>query len=167
MDNDCDGTSDEGFPLGQMCEVALGGMTRTGVRFCAAAIGEMVCGTPPECTPDQDGDGVAPCAISDDIPADCGDTDPSINPNMLELCDTIDNDCDGIVDEANGGETIVHRPQLIQSRESFCRTGATCGLFPGGGCVADCLQRYSDGDPLAWHLWSGLPNVSPEAATSC
>ena len=38
-----------------------------------------------------DGDG-----FGSDI--DCDDTDPSINPEAPELCDGLDNDCNGIVD---------------------------------------------------------------------
>ncbi len=41
---------------------------------------------------DTDGDGYA----SD---VDCDDADPAINPGETEICDGVDNDCDGIVDE--------------------------------------------------------------------
>ena len=30
---------------------------------------------------------------------DCDDTDPNINPTAEEICDDIDNDCDGVADE--------------------------------------------------------------------
>ncbi|TAK04024.1 hypothetical protein EPO34_02605 [Patescibacteria group bacterium] len=53
---------------------------------------------------DSDGDGYcdltmtrldgAACAAGD-----CGDGDPLVNPGALERCDTIDNDCDALVDE--------------------------------------------------------------------
>jgi hypothetical protein len=44
--------------------------------------------------PDRDGDGV-----SGD--ADCDDRDPRIAPGLEEDCDRLDNDCDGLVDEAD------------------------------------------------------------------
>ena len=44
------------------------------------------------CEPDFDGDGY--CA---DV--DCDDNDPNINPGVSELCDGIDNNCDGDIDE--------------------------------------------------------------------
>ena len=31
--------------------------------------------------------------------SDCDDTNPAINPNATEVCDSVDNDCDGLVDE--------------------------------------------------------------------
>jgi hypothetical protein len=46
---------------------------------------------------DVDGDGV-------DSPADCNDNDPAVKPGAPELCDEVDNDCDGQTDEGLGEE---------------------------------------------------------------
>ena len=43
-------------------------------------------------TGDMDGDGYG-------SPGDCDDQNPSVHPGATELCDDIDNDCDGEVDE--------------------------------------------------------------------
>ncbi|MCB9678321.1 MAG: putative metal-binding motif-containing protein [Alphaproteobacteria bacterium] len=44
---------------------------------------------------DNDGDGSL-------VPSDCDDDDPSRNPSAQEVCDGLDNDCDGFVDDADG-----------------------------------------------------------------
>jgi hypothetical protein len=57
---------------------------------------------------DNDGDGFGQgpatwaCQVSDgfsELPGDCDDADPQLHPNADELCDGIDNDCSGDVDE--------------------------------------------------------------------
>lgn len=51
--------------------------------------------------PDADGDGYDACpegtAGADDQPEDCDDSDPSVAPGALEISDSVDNDCDGLV----------------------------------------------------------------------
>ena len=42
---------------------------------------------------DLDGDGFS------EMEGDCDDINPETNPDALELCDSIDNDCDGLIDE--------------------------------------------------------------------
>ena len=39
---------------------------------------------------------------------DCDDNDGSVNPNATEVCDGIDNDCDGIVDNISSPDLIVY-----------------------------------------------------------
>ena len=125
LDDDCDGESDEGFPLGQGCELGLGqcraeGVTvcRNGDAICDAQIGEPgieQCGT----GLDEDCDGEidegflvdVPCELvnegclsvgtrvcSEDRTSTVCDAVP-IEPTV-ELCGTLaDEDCDGEVDE--------------------------------------------------------------------
>ena len=49
------------------------------------------------CTTDEDGDGYFTFCIPDEW--DCNDLDATIHPGAKELCDGLDNDCDGQVDE--------------------------------------------------------------------
>ncbi|MGH2689077.1 MAG: thrombospondin type 3 repeat-containing protein [Actinomycetota bacterium] len=47
----------------------------------------------PSFCPDGDGDGYSTCL------ADCDDSDPAINPGVVEICNGRDDDCDGAIDE--------------------------------------------------------------------
>ncbi len=40
-----------------------------------------------------------------DVDTDCDDTDAAVNPDASEICDEVDNDCDGDVDDADTGVT--------------------------------------------------------------
>src|SRR5262249_34418013 len=70
LDNDCNGTIDDGFPdVGTACSVGVGECAASGVRVCAGEGTSTVCNALP------------------------GTPGP-------ELCDGRDNDCDGATDEA-------------------------------------------------------------------
>jgi hypothetical protein len=77
-DNDCDGEVDEGFSLGQVCQVETGGCVSEGMWRCNAE------------------NGIAICVAPDPEPVD-------------EMCDEVDNDCDGEVDEGiNTQANVAH-----------------------------------------------------------
>lgn len=84
------------------------------------------------CNIGQDGD--------DNKQLDCDEKDPTINPGALETCDGKDNDCDNIIDEANG----------------MCPSGSICtlGICKSFQC-SDNLDNDKDGlidskDPGCW-----------------
>jgi hypothetical protein len=77
QDNDCDGLTDEGFPVGDTCEVGIGACRVTGKFFCAADRLAVECSVYP----------------LEPIQEICG--------NFL------DDDCDGEVDEAACSQEVV------------------------------------------------------------
>lgn len=81
LDNNCNFTSDEGLPSQDFW------LDNDGDGFGDPALQIEECSVPP---------GAA------DRPGDCNDADPAINPDAVEVCDTIDNDCDGLSDDADG-----------------------------------------------------------------
>ena len=56
---------------------------------------------------------------------DCDDTDPGVHSDAPEVCDTVDNDCDGEADEGNPGGGVV------------CATGLPGACGPG---VTECRE---------------------------
>ena len=90
-----------------------------------APLALLALGVLPACTVDGDGDGSA-------AQFDCDDTNPAILPGADELCDGLDNDCDGLVDE-----DTVDAPTFYQDfdRDGFGDPETT---------TTEC--RYSDDD---------------------
>ena len=82
VDNDCDGTVDQDPVNGR-----TGCLDADGDGFGDPAICETAC--------------VLHSAFVEDD-SDCDDSDPAVNPAAEEICDDIDNDCDGLTDPQSG-----------------------------------------------------------------
>lgn len=77
-DNNCDGEADEGLGWMGYFDGDRDGYGRTGdpIKFCDP-----------------------PGNAESEIDGDCNDDDATIRPGAAEVCDSIDQDCDGLVDE--------------------------------------------------------------------
>ncbi len=82
---------------------------------------------------DQDGDGRTSCA------GDCLDTDSSVRPGAEEICDTLDNDCDGRVDE---GTTCVDDDGDGVSEDAGDCDDGNADIVPGA--VEDPMNGLDD-----------------------
>ncbi len=94
---------------------------------------------------DRDGDGFVESE-------DCNDEDAAINPGATELCDGVDNDCDGEVDE---GVT-----------DAFYQDADGDGFGSPDGAIEGCEQQPGT-VPSATDCDDGNPDVHPGANEVC
>ena len=161
IDDDCDGTIDnQPADVGQPCSAGVGACQRQGATICQA--GQVSCTAVPA-APSRE--------ICDEIDNNCdGNVDEGFNPvtcgvgicrhtvnNCLggavppcdalegarvEICNGLDDDCDGTVDNApvNVGKAChVGLGACAQSGVTICRGGAeTCGAVAGQPSAEQC-----------------------------
>jgi hypothetical protein len=111
QDNDCDGKVDEDFPQkGQACDNGM-----LGVCYKTGTYG---CKT--------DGSGVV-----------CNATPAT---GTTEICDGLDNDCNGIVDDVPGGCTSFCQPEICNGKDDDCNGKIDDGIpeSPCGNDVGEC-----------------------------
>ncbi len=89
-------------------------------------------------------------------PADCDDDDPAINPAAIEVCDDIDNDCDGDVDE--GLTTTYYRDGDVDGWGTATDTQQSCAAPPVGyvAAVGDCDDSTAAVNPSAPEVCNGI-----------
>jgi hypothetical protein len=143
LDNDCDGSSDEDFlALGQPCTVGLGACANTGVTVCSPDGTGALCGAQPSAPNEERCDGldnncnglvdenfptlgqaceagvglcarpgVFACGPNGELLCDAAPGAPS-----AEICDGLDNDCNGQTDElpecSNQGPQVTCPPDF-------------------------------------------------------
>jgi len=142
LDNNCDGTADEGLPI---------------VTYYRDADGDLY-GTEESTTQS--------CALPDGYAAlsgDCDDTDASINPEAQEVCDGIDNNCDGQIDEGfvlttyfpdqdgDGFGLESGASDLCQISDGLVEVAGDCDdnnpeIYPGAPSVCNGLDNDCDGN---------------------
>ncbi|MES2796151.1 MAG: MopE-related protein, partial [Bacteroidota bacterium] len=142
LDNNCNGTIDEGFPIVTYYRDAdgdgFGNAAITTTAKCGAPAGyvtnstdcndsDAAVNTPKTYYTDADKDGygsalgktivicssIAPTGYSANN-TDCNDKAETIHPNAIEICDGFDNNCNGIIDESCSFVTISVNDPSIQ-----------------------------------------------------
>jgi hypothetical protein len=146
VDNDCDGVIDEGVTTTFYSDADGDGYGDW--RFPVEA-----CEAPSQHVPND---------------GDCDDVDDSIHPDAVEVCDSIDNDCDDLVDDA---DDHVQREIEVQvfadvDGDGFGDPAApsiACG--EGGGYVednSDCDDSDGDVSPAAQEICDNIDNDCDE-----
>ena len=161
VDNNCDGTIDEATAI----DASTWFLDHDGDSFGDAGFQVVSCDAPTG-------------YVGDD--SDCNDLDPTINLNGLEVCDGIDNDCDGDIDDGDpdvdlntgtiwyadtdqdgygeASSTVVActLPTGYSANDSDCNDGDS-NINPGAieacdGIDADC-SGVADDDPALYGLY--------------
>lgn len=109
---------------------------------------------------DADGDGYCNASTCSDssLPGDCDDSDPWISPNASESCDTIDNDCDGTIDESDSIDaTDWYLDQDSDGYGDSTNTLAACKRPVGYVANSeDCDDSRTDTNPAAPEVCNGI-----------
>ena len=126
VDDDCDGATDETGAAGCLNWFADGDGDGSGALSLSGCA----------CEP--------PSAVATPFGGDCDDQDPSRGPLLLEICNTVDDDCDGLVDEGcdDDGDGFCSVDAVIATTEGVCANG-----------LGDCVDWSSEINPAAFELF--------------
>ena len=105
-------------------------------------------------TTDADADGVTAAA------GDCDDSDPSVYPGATEVCDSVDNNCDGTADESGAvGETIFYTDSDGDNYGDSINSILAC-VAPAGYVddASDCNDNNASVSPGTAEICDGLDN---------
>jgi hypothetical protein len=141
LDDDCDGETDEGL-LVSGCYVD-GDADGYGAGAASAQCLDMT----------RDAVGFCPAGFTNlASPVDCNDTIAEIRPDGIERCDTLDNDCDGVVDDVMGlGDACTSGVGSCgRSGTLACGSGMlVCSAVPGAPTAEACNGLDDDCDGIA------------------
>ncbi|MFA6033066.1 MAG: MopE-related protein, partial [Myxococcota bacterium] len=200
FDNDCDGAADNGNPGGGMaCNIGKPGVCSAGVTECSG--GKLICvqqvqasaeicdGLDNDCDGQVDnGDpgGRLACSTGKSGVCETGTTHCVVgkircSQNVMagaEICDGLDNDCDGAVDNGNPGGDVL----CSTGKNGECASGVTNCVLGGlvcdqkvqaaaelcDGLDNDCDGAVDNGDPSGNAACdTGKPGVCAAGVTHC
>ena len=129
--------------------------------------------------------------VSDD--SDCDDSDSSINPSGVEVCDTLDNDCDGSIDDDSAADVLTWyadtdgdgfgdisstdidcaQPSGFVSDSTDC-DDSEAATYPGAAEYCDTIDNNCDNiidedsavDALTWHRDADADGYGDPGATT-
>ncbi|MGC6508788.1 MAG: MopE-related protein [Myxococcota bacterium] len=142
QDNDCDGEVDEDIP-------AIWFLDADGDGFG---------------TTDQQTSDCNPVSGYITVSGDCDDGDPAVNPDAIEICDGIDNDCDALVDDADDSTEVSSMSAwyLDSDNDSYGSTtvvAVSCASENGGvSDNTDCDDSDASINPSALEICDALDN---------
>lgn len=174
VDDDCNGEVDDVPGVGEACSAGAGVCAADGVRACAPALGRVVCSAEPGPPADEicdgfdnDCDGVVDDLAGAGAPCEAGvgaclargvmrcDEAGALSCSAVagapgvEVCDDVDNDCNGVVDDAPG----VAEPCEVgvgacrSTGVTWCsEAGVVCGAVPREAAAADYCDNGVDDD---------------------
>jgi hypothetical protein len=141
LDNDCDGEVDEGnppnAPLWYLDSDSDGfGEAATAIRACTAPSGHV----------DQAGD--------------CNDANTAVNPDAIEVCDGVDNNCDGLNDDASAADAATWFADTDRDTYGNAAASRVSCSAPSGfvADASDCNDASTVSFPGATEICDGLDN---------
>src|SRR4029453_11337037 len=101
VDDNCNKVADEGFDKGAACATGVGACARTGMKKCSVNGQGTVC-----CVDDGKPDGVC-------LPLFPG-------APQVEVCNGIDDDCNGLIDENGVCQKCTPTPEVCDGKDNDC-----------------------------------------------
>jgi hypothetical protein len=112
---------------------------------------------------DGDADGIGDACDTDldndgsSTPADCDDTDATVHPGATELCDGVDQDCDGVIDDGASGTNVFYADADGDGYGDPAASVTSC-LAPSGTVTdgTDCDDGDAAVNPAATEVCNGV-----------